>query len=167
MQGRPVVSASHPAVGFVGGEAGTTESTKHYPNHGADEEDTNIGPEDEDTGGSYTRPTSLAAPGSMKRSNRQPAVAPPRSTGLPSPAVLAVGDRSGTVEVDPEADGVEIEGDEDFGALAAPPRARKPADADRGGAWLGAAGVARSGAGTRRAAGEAGGVLGRAREPGR
>ena len=125
--GRPSLTASHPSVGFVGGtgEHATNESTKHYPNHSADEEDTE--PRDEhgleDTGGNYTRPTSISAPGSKKRSGRQQAMGGP-SDYVPPAAVLAVGDRSGTVEVDPDADGVEVADEDDFGAIAAPPRSR-------------------------------------------
>jgi tetratricopeptide (TPR) repeat protein len=122
--GKPPMSASHPSVGFVGNDTGaqTTESTKHYPNHGADEEDTGDDDGVEDTGNEYTRPTSLAAPASRKRSSRQQAVSPDVT---PPPAVLAVGDRSGTVEVDPEMDGVELGGEpDDFGEIAAPPSSR-------------------------------------------
>jgi len=126
---RPALSASHPAVGFVGGSEPTNDSTKHYPSHGADEEDTE--PKgDEDTGGSYTRPTSIAAPAPRKRSGRQPALA----DYVPPPAVLAIGDRSGTVEVDPELDGIEIDDDE-LGGVAAPPRApvaARPIEGARG-----------------------------------
>ena len=108
---KPALSASHPAVSFVG-----SGETKHYPNH-ADG--------DEDSGGGYTKPTSLSAPGSLRRSSqRQAAVAP---DGTPSPEQLAVGDKSGTVEVDPELDGVEMPDDVDFDDLAAPPRAKKAA----------------------------------------
>src|SRR3990167_4980795 len=42
-----------------------------------------------------------------------------RAASVPPADVLAVGDRSGTVEVDPEADGIEIEGDD----VAPPPGA--------------------------------------------
>ncbi|MEJ7601934.1 MAG: hypothetical protein WKG01_28825 [Kofleriaceae bacterium] len=114
--GRPNVSATHPSVGFVGGMANATfsseESTKHYPHHGATERTD----EDEldDTGGSFTRPTSL------QTSKRSPLPA----DATPPPAVLAVGDRSGTVDIDPDLDGVELGNDDDFGELAAPPRAR-------------------------------------------
>ena len=41
--------------------------------------------------------------------------------------MLEVGDKSGTVEVDPELEGIEVEGDEDFDDLAAPPKAARPA----------------------------------------
>ncbi len=117
--GRPAVTASHPAVGFIGG----TESTKHYPNHGGDADEEDTGDDGtEDSGGSFTRPTSLAAPQAKKRST------PPRpaaAEATPPPNVLAVGDRSGTVEVDPDLDGVEVDGDDDFGDVAAPPLTRK------------------------------------------
>lgn len=93
--------------------------TKNYPNSardgGGDDDD-----EEEadvvDSGGSYTRPTSLSAPGAKKRTPP-----PARAQIMPPRATLAVGDRSGTMEVDPEADGVEI--DEDFGDVVAPPSA--------------------------------------------
>ncbi|HEV7554225.1 MAG TPA: tetratricopeptide repeat protein [Kofleriaceae bacterium] len=106
MTGKP--SLIHPAVGFVGGD------TKNYPNH--------LKPNlvDEDSGpGGYTRPTALSAPVAKKRSNRQPA------QDTPAPNVLAVGDRSGTMEVDPSADGL-ADDDEDLGALASPPVSPKP-----------------------------------------
>jgi len=69
---RPSMSASHPAVGFLGPNAGESAGdslTKHYPNHGAEDEITGADddPDVEDTGGSYTRPTSIAAPNSKKR----------------------------------------------------------------------------------------------------
>lgn len=116
--GRAPMSASHPAVGYLGPNAGDS-LTKHYPNHGPEDEITGTDDGHEDTGGSYTRPTSLSTPASRGRSVRQPAVDPERT---PPPAVLAVGDRSGTVEVDPDADGIELGGDDDFGDVAAPPR---------------------------------------------
>lgn len=117
---RPSMTASHPAVGFLGPNAGES-LTKHYPNHGADDEIT--GNDDgEDTGGEFTRPTSLAAPTAKKRSGGVQAMSPDRT---PPPAILAVGDRSGTVEVDPEADGIELGDEDDFGEVAAPPSASK------------------------------------------
>ncbi|MBA3451484.1 MAG: tetratricopeptide repeat protein [Deltaproteobacteria bacterium] len=122
--GRPAISASHPSVGFLGGtgEDSIYESTKHYPNHSAEEEDTQPKDEDEDgiedTGGNFTRPTSIAAPGSKKRSGHQQAM------GGPSAAELGVGDRSGTMEVDPENDGIELDDEQDFGSVAAPPKSR-------------------------------------------
>lgn len=141
--GRPRISAVHPAVGFVspGPPAGNPPqafATRAYVPHAADEEDTN--PAEEDTGGSYTRPTSLAA---KKRSGpeqvQQPlfghASPPPQVSfgdATPPPAVLAVGDRSGTVEVDPELDGVEVSGDDDFGDVASPPVGGKRAKPDAG-----------------------------------
>jgi hypothetical protein len=88
--GRPAASAGHPAMNFF---SGPEVPTKHYPNHPGEEES---GPS-----GSYTRPTSLAAPSSKKKSSQRHAAQP---EGTPSPAVLAVGDRSGTVEVDPDAE---------------------------------------------------------------
>jgi len=109
-------STSHPAVGFVGGG-----DTKHYPNHA------DGGAHDQDASEGFTKPTSIAAPGSIRRtSERRAAVVPLHKDPLhkdptPSPDVLAVGDKSGTVEVDPELEGVELEDDLDFDDLAAPP----------------------------------------------
>jgi len=133
--GRPRISAVHPAVGFVSPPpAGNPQAfmTRAYVPHAGDEEDTNpVG--DEDTGGSYTRPTSLQAPAAKKRSQPEPVqqplfghASPPPSlnafgNATPPPAVLAVGDKSGTVEVDPELDGVEMSGEDDFDDVAAPP----------------------------------------------
>ena len=139
--GRPRMSAVHPAVGFVSPQPSAPMfATKAYVPHAAaaeDEEDT--GPADEDTGGSYTRPTSLSAPGAKKRSTPQPAqfvggASSRRRDPTPPPAVLAVGDRSGTVEVDPELDGVEVS-DDDFSDVASPPvggRRAKPMSGARG-----------------------------------
>ena len=133
--GRPRISAVHPAVGFVSPPpAGNPQPfmTRAYVPHAADDEDTNPAG-DEDTGGSYTRPTSLAAPAAKKRSQPEPvqrplfghASPPPSLSALgdatPPPAVLAVGDKSGTVEVDPELDGIEVSGADDFGDVASPP----------------------------------------------
>ena len=70
--GRPRMSAVYPAVGFIspGPPAGNPQfATRAYVPHAADEEDTDAAEEgDEDTGGSFTRPTSLAAPPAIKRS---------------------------------------------------------------------------------------------------
>ncbi|MDQ3336892.1 MAG: tetratricopeptide repeat protein [Myxococcota bacterium] len=145
--GRPRMSAVHPAVGFIspGPPAGNPQfATRAYVPHAHDEEDTNPAEEgDEDTGGSFTRPTSLAAPPAIKRSapvaaQQQPLfghASPPAQVSFgdatPPPAVLSVGDRSGTVEVDPELDGVEI-GDDDFGDIASPPVGGKRAKAAAG-----------------------------------
>lgn len=119
---RPSVTSSHPAVGFLGPQAGES-NTKHYPNHGADNEVTgnDDDPDAEDTGGQFTRPTSIAAPSSKKRSSKVQA----QEERTPPPDVLAVGDRSGTVEFDPDVDGIEVGDEEDFGEVAAPPSAGK------------------------------------------
>lgn len=117
---KPAMTSSHPAVGFLGPQAGDSH-TKHYPNHGADNEVTGNDPEVEDTGGSYTRPTSIAAPSGKKRSGKVQA----QEERTPPPDVLAVGDRSGTVEFDPEVDGIEVGDEDDFGEVAAPPSASK------------------------------------------
>ncbi|MDB4956183.1 MAG: Tetratricopeptide 2 repeat protein [Myxococcales bacterium] len=105
--GRPAASTTHPAVSFVG--AGDS-LTKHYPNHPKDEPQG-----EEDSGGGYTRPTQLAAASARRRPDQ-----------MPPAAELAVGDRSGTVEVDPDLDGVETQGADDDDELAAPPRPSRP-----------------------------------------
>ncbi len=117
---RPRANTAHPAVGFVG--AG---DTKHYPgrhngNLGIDE------PEDPASTEHFTKPTSLSSPGAPRRtSSQRPGEGPlptPRDP-TPPPVVLAVDDKSGTVEVDPDLEGVELDSDLDFDDLAAPPPA--------------------------------------------
>ncbi|NVB80019.1 MAG: hypothetical protein HOV81_16610, partial [Kofleriaceae bacterium] len=133
--GAPRSTVSHPAVGFVG-----SGDTKHYPNHSVGAADV------EDSGpGGYTRPTSVQAP-PPRRSTQRPAARPMpiddtediediedtedaaerpealRAAKPPPPAILAVGDHSGTVEVDPLLEGVEVD-DDDFDEVAAPPAA--------------------------------------------
>ncbi|HEX5062138.1 MAG TPA: tetratricopeptide repeat protein [Kofleriaceae bacterium] len=105
-------SVTHPSVGFIG--AG---DTKHYPGHSSGDD----APEPE---GLYTRPTSMQSPGGARRSSKKRAVGAPDPT--PPPGVFDAGDRTGTVEVDPELEGVEVEDDIDFDDLAAPPKAAKP-----------------------------------------
>jgi tetratricopeptide (TPR) repeat protein len=76
--------------------------------------------EDEETGDGYTRPQS---PSSKQRQ----VAAPERNgnvRGTPSEAMLDVGDRSGTVEVDPDLEAVELDG----GAPLTPPRAQQVQD---------------------------------------
>jgi tetratricopeptide (TPR) repeat protein len=131
-------SVSHPAVNFVG-----NGDTKDYPGH------TSGAGGDYDEGRStehFTRPTSVSSPGGTRRSSKRDAVADPDA--IPEPAarrsskrqavaepdpmptddILSVGDRSGTVEVDPELEGVEVAGDPDFDdVLAAPPSGTPPA----------------------------------------
>jgi tetratricopeptide (TPR) repeat protein len=124
------------SVGFLAEEptAFATEGTKNYPARVGEPGD------GADGGGEFTRPTSLAAPGAHKRSS--PEIPP--SDATPPPAVLAVGDRSGTVEVAPERDSAELRGgDDDLGEPVGPP---VPGDragrrtGNRGGAgWAGAA----------------------------
>jgi tetratricopeptide (TPR) repeat protein len=137
--GRPRLSAVHPSVGFVSpspaGPPPNPFATKAYLPP-VDDEDT--GPE-EDTEGSFTRPTSLSAPAAKKRNTPQPLFGGAAANHTPPPNVLAVGDRSGTVEVDPELDGVEVAGDDDFGEPAAPPSGGKRAKPDGRGAILPAA----------------------------
>jgi tetratricopeptide (TPR) repeat protein len=115
--GAAAASVSHPAVSFVG--AG---DTKNYPGHpgGGGDGDESTGTE------GFTRPTSLQSPGSARRSSQR-AAAIGATEMTPPPDILAVGDRSGTVEVDPDLEGVEVSSDPDFDDLAAPPVAGKPA----------------------------------------
>ena len=109
--GKASTSAVHPSVGFVSPNSGEPP-TKHYPNHNEEF------PDDEASDGGYTRPTSLSSPASVRGRSAQHPAEP-----TPPPNVLAVGDRSGTMEVDPEVDGVDLgDGDDDFGDVAAPPR---------------------------------------------
>ncbi len=141
---RPGMSASHSAVGFVGGDP-ASERTRHYPSHSDDDENTGIHAEHDPMGGHDTGQTSIAAPSSRQRAARPPVVSPPaargpvrgpsRAASVPSADALAVGDRSGTVEVDPEADGIEIEGDD----VAPPPSARGARGPVRGPAAVAAA----------------------------
>ncbi|HTL33610.1 MAG TPA: tetratricopeptide repeat protein, partial [Kofleriaceae bacterium] len=107
--------------------------TKHYPGHSSGRG------EDEGSTENFTKPTGISSPGGARRSSQRQAavpdpfeVAPPKKPGkskpakrvsTPSPHELDVGDKSGTVEVDPELEGVEVEGDLDFDQLAAPPKA--------------------------------------------
>ncbi|MBP6836263.1 MAG: tetratricopeptide repeat protein [Kofleriaceae bacterium] len=101
--------------------------TKHYPGQvAADEEDS----------GHYTQPTSIASPGAGRRAPAEPArgrpgarasapapapaAARPRPARAPTPPPeeLAVGDKSGTVELDPDLEGIQMPEDND---LAEPP----------------------------------------------
>jgi tetratricopeptide (TPR) repeat protein len=118
LAGRSPANTSHPSVSFLSEEAATLaadQGTKNYPSYQASAlvgDDSN-----EDTGGEYTRPTTLAAPSARKL----PAAAlSSRLDATPSPAVLAVGDRSGTVEVDPELEALDLHED-DFGDVVGPP----------------------------------------------
>ncbi|MBA2541815.1 MAG: hypothetical protein H0V17_19380, partial [Deltaproteobacteria bacterium] len=116
--GRPATSASHPSVGYVGKDPNKVgDNTRHYPNHafGGDADE-------ETTGGSFDQPTAIAAPSGKKRSSPKSAAVP---NVTPSPRALAIGDKSGTVEVDPELDGIELDGDDDFGDIASPPSSRR------------------------------------------
>jgi predicted Zn-dependent protease len=101
-------SAAHPAAAFI-----ATEGTKNYPNRAPPDGLEDSGPD------GYTKPTSL--PGGSKRKSSQRRVAV--SASMPSPDILAVGDKSGTVEVDPELEGEQLDDDRDFDDLAAPPSA--------------------------------------------
>jgi len=104
-----------PSFGFLAQDAASFAAeagTKNYPAHQLEEAATGFEP----GASEYTRPTSLAAPGPRARD--------PVQDGTPSPAVLAVGDRSGTVEVDPETEGIELRVAEDIGDAIGPPTAR-------------------------------------------
>jgi tetratricopeptide (TPR) repeat protein len=117
--GRPATSASHPSVGYVGKDSGVVgDNTRHYPNHAFGSE----AADEETTGGSFDQPTAIAAPSGKKRSGPRSAA----NTPTPSAKVLAVGDKSGTVEVDPELEGIELDDDQDdFGDIASPPRSKR------------------------------------------
>ncbi|HEX7836953.1 MAG TPA: hypothetical protein VF469_05790, partial [Kofleriaceae bacterium] len=121
----PPGNANLPAVGFAAQQPAAfaaEQGTKNYPAYQVDAPD---GEALEESVGEYTRPTSLAAPGARKGSSPEAFAAP--SDATPPPAVLAVGDRSGTVEVDPELDGLELPGRaDDFGEVVGPPVASGP-----------------------------------------
>lgn len=150
--GKPSISASHPSVSYVGKGSGhgpetdsarqVDDNTRHYPNHAFGDAD------EETTGGSFDQPTAIAGPSSKKRSGDKVIPQPRGSEGqlptmehstrerrgpdaTPPPNVLAVGDKSGTVEVDPELEGIELDDQDDFGDIAAPPAGGK-----KGGASL-------------------------------
>ncbi|MEO8549530.1 MAG: tetratricopeptide repeat protein, partial [Kofleriaceae bacterium] len=101
-------STSHPAVGYIG-----RGDTKNYPNHAAG--DGSARTPDPEASEGFTRPTALSSAGAPRRT--------------PAAAILAVGDKSGTVEVDPELEGVQLDDDLDFDDLAAPPAATSAAAA--------------------------------------
>ncbi len=100
---RSIAAAGAHSAGAAFGDPGDS-LTKHYPAH--------RGGDARGGSGSYTRP--LAARGS---SEPAPGRRPDRPR-TPSPDELAVGDRSGTVELDPDLEGV-VELDDDD--LADPP----------------------------------------------
>jgi tetratricopeptide (TPR) repeat protein len=98
--------------------------TKHYPSH--------QGAEGSGQSGSHTRPTSLEkrdagkrTPADIARMSSSGALRVADRPTTPPPDVLQVGDRSGTVELDPEAEGVELD-DDDFGEVADPPSIDEP-----------------------------------------
>lgn len=110
-------SVAHPAVGFVSaGDARHAGAPIGEEDSGPDGYTKPEAPKPE----LFTSPTSLQSPGSARRSSQKRSAPAPEPT--PPPAVLAVGERTGTVEVDPELEGVEVEDDIDFDDLAAPPR---------------------------------------------
>jgi tetratricopeptide (TPR) repeat protein len=112
-------SVTHPAVGFVG--AG---DTKHYVGHTSGSGDESSGPE-------YTRPTSIASPTSRRQSAQRDA-ASERTEMTPPPAMLDVGDKSGTVEVDPELEGIEVDNGDPDDVVAPPPGKRAAIGGPRG-----------------------------------
>ncbi|HEU4734494.1 MAG TPA: tetratricopeptide repeat protein [Kofleriaceae bacterium] len=128
----PPGAASQLSVGFLAqapdlaADLASDQGTKNYPAHQSQVVDPDLDG-DEETGGEYTRPTTLATPlipgvPAPRKRTPAPAMLPPDAT--PPPSVLAVGDRSGTVEVDPELEGFEVRGDDDFGDVVGPPVAR-------------------------------------------
>ena len=103
-------SVTHPSVGFVG-----SGDTKHYVGH------TSGSGEDERRRPEYTEQTSIASPTSRRQSAERRA--PSEATELtPPPDLLDVGDKSGTVEVDPELEGIEVPGSDPDDEPVAPPR---------------------------------------------
>jgi len=116
--GPKATGAAHPSASFIG-----ASDTKHYPGPAEGE------PGDQSEG--FTKPTSLAMPPAAPRKPPPPR----RKDPTPPEAVLQVGDKSGTVEVDPALDGVQVEDDLDFDDLAAPPSRRKqsPTKANKSG----------------------------------
>ncbi|HEY0993546.1 MAG TPA: hypothetical protein VGD80_41115, partial [Kofleriaceae bacterium] len=125
MLGRPPSKVSHPAVGFIAEDTGfgTDHGTKHYPAHLA--ENALAAEGNPGSGSEYTRPTSLSPP-PRKRAPEAQSPFDVLRDATPPPAVLAVGDRSGTVEVDPEVEGLEVRNDDDFGEVVGPPVASGP-----------------------------------------
>lgn len=106
-------SVTHPAVGFIG-----SGDTKHYPGHPSGDENSvteGFQPPTEN----FTKPTSMSSPGGPKRSAKK---REPEPEPMPAPG----GERTGTVEVDPELEGVQVDDDLDFDDLAAPPVAASP-----------------------------------------
>jgi tetratricopeptide (TPR) repeat protein len=110
-----------PSAGPVHAAPAADPETKHYPmaerTEDLDDVDELSEPPTAAEPGELTSPTSVVQPGARKR---------PAPTGrgdaTPPPAVLAVGDRSGTVEVDPERDGLELRpGEDELGELVGPP----------------------------------------------
>ncbi len=111
--GPKAAGIAHPSASFIG-----ASDTKHYPGQASDPA------EQQDLSEGFTKPTSLSMP---TRSAKSPA--PKRKDPTPPPAVLAVGDKSGTVEVDPAVDSIDDKDDLDFDDLAAPPVRRTTAAA--------------------------------------
>jgi predicted Zn-dependent protease len=110
--GPKAAGAAHPSASFIG-----ASDTKHYP--GPPDTDPN---EHQDQSEGFTKPTSLSMPQAAPRKSSAK-----RKVPTPPEAVLAVGDKSGTMEVDPAREGIEAEDDLDFDDLAAPPQRAKAA----------------------------------------
>jgi hypothetical protein len=146
-------SVSHPAVNFVG-SGDTKDYPGHTSGAGGDYDEAKstehfTRPTGVQSPGGTRRsskrdavldPDAVPAP-AARRSSKRDAVADPDAPArgaakrpapdaedsMPTDDVLSVGDRSGTVEVDPELEGVEVAGDPDFDdVLAAPPSGAKP-----------------------------------------
>jgi tetratricopeptide (TPR) repeat protein len=112
-------SVTHPAVGFIG-----SGDTKHYPGHPSGDENS-VTEGFQPPTANFTKPTSMASPAGPKRSSKKRDPEPePDSMSVPGGIVGA--DPTGTVEVDPDLEGVEVDDDVDFDELAAPPVAAKP-----------------------------------------
>ncbi|HEX3761123.1 MAG TPA: tetratricopeptide repeat protein [Kofleriaceae bacterium] len=106
------------SLGLPGADpaAAIDHGTKNYPSQVGD----GGGESELEGAGEFTRPTSLAAPGARKRSSPDFDGPPTDASATPPPAVLAVGDHSGTVEVD--RNGAQLRGgDDDLGDTVGPP----------------------------------------------
>ncbi|HSS00902.1 MAG TPA: CDC27 family protein [Kofleriaceae bacterium] len=109
----------NPAIDFIAQDPtgfGVDQGTKNYPAHMV--ASALAGEAGGEGGGEFTKPTTLA-PAPRRSEPMSPFDV--KTDATPPPAVLAVGDRSGTVEVDPDVEGLELRGDDDFGPVAGPP----------------------------------------------
>jgi hypothetical protein len=140
----PPGKTGHAAVGRVAPDPDAFAAEPGTRNYPAQAPEPMASRDRGEAGGEYTRPTSIAAPKQRSSPNALAgvspqvmaaslAVTPARDDATPSPAMLAVGDRSGTVEVDPEVDDVVIRpGDDDLGEVVGPPVARDRGDLGHG-----------------------------------